>query len=200
MVSRHTIGQVAVPALPIELDAITLRPLVADDYADFCTYRSRADVARYVRWAPDDPEAVRREAFDKRLLRTTLDQPGDILTLAIVDRPTGRLAGEVMLRWVDDEHRQGEVGFGLHPDFHGRGLARAAAGEMLRVGFGEVGLHRIYGGCDPRNGPSAGLMRRFGMREEGILREVELLKGEWVDEQIFALLADEWRRGQEPPA
>jgi RimJ/RimL family protein N-acetyltransferase len=182
---------------PIELDAITLRPFVAADYGDFCAYRSQPGVDRYVRWAVDDPDEVRRDAFEKRVLRTKIDEPGDILTPAIVDRATGRVAGEVMLRWVDDEHLQGEVGFGLHPDFHGRGIARAAATEMLRTGFDDLGLHRVYGGCDPRNGPSAGLMRRLGMREEGILREVELLKGEWVDEQVFALLADEWRHRTE---
>ena len=64
---------------------------------------------------------------------------------------------------------------------------------MLRIGFDEVGLHRILGGCDPRNGPSAALLPRLGMREEGHLREVEFVKGEWVDEQVFAMLEDEWR-------
>ncbi len=193
MVSRPNIEKVPAPILPIELGAISLRAFEADDYADFCDYRNQPGVDRYVRWAMDEPEKARREAFDKRRRNRTIKVPGDILAPAIVDSASGRVIGEAMLRWIDNEHRQGEVGYGLHPDFQGRGLAGTAATEMLRIGFGQLGLHRIHGGCDPRNLASAAVLRRLGMREEGILREVELLKGEWVDEQVFAMLATEWR-------
>jgi RimJ/RimL family protein N-acetyltransferase len=64
---------------------------------------------------------------------------------------------------------------------------------MLDLGFQTLQLHRIVGRCDPRNGPSARLMSRLGMRQEAHFLHNEFLKGEWVDEFVFAILDDEWR-------
>ncbi len=109
--------------------------------------------------------------------------------LAIVVRATGELIGDVNLVWRSAEHRQGEIGFVLHPAYHGQGYAREAAREVLRLGFAELGLHRIIGRCDGRNTASARLMERLGMRREAYFRENERFKGEWSDECVYALLA-----------
>jgi RimJ/RimL family protein N-acetyltransferase len=181
-----------VPMLPIDLGVISLRAFERDDYEQFCAYRCRPDVARYMRWSPDDRKQA-RTALRDRVKHHTLQSPGDRLCPAIIDTATGQVIGELMLAWKPDDNRQGEIGFALHPDHQGKGYAQTAAGELLRVGFDEVGLHRIAGGCDPRNGPSAALMTRLGMHREAHLREVEFIKGEWCDELVFAIVGSEWR-------
>jgi RimJ/RimL family protein N-acetyltransferase len=65
---------------------------------------------------------------------------------------------------------------------------------MLRLGFEELGLHRIIARLDERNEPSARLARRVGMRQEARLIENEVFKGEWSTELDFAMLATEWHR------
>lgn len=184
----------AVSTLPIELGAITLRAFERDDFEQFCDYRLHPDVARYMRWSPDDRKQA-RTALRDRIKNHAIQGPGDRLCPAVVDTATGALIGELMLAWKPDDNRQGEIGFALHPDHHGKGFARTAATELLRIGFDELELHRIMGGCDPRNGPSATLMTRLGMHPEAHLREVELIKGEWCDELVFGLLAAEWHAG-----
>ena len=64
---------------------------------------------------------------------------------------------------------------------------------MLRLGFEELDLHRIVGRLDARNTASARVLERLGMRLEAHLRENEFVKGEWVSELIYAVLAGEWR-------
>jgi RimJ/RimL family protein N-acetyltransferase len=85
----------------------------------------------------------------------------------------------------------------FNPDYHGRGLATEAAECMLTVGFESLGWHRIIGCCDARNIASARLMERLGMRLEAHFRHTEMVKGEWADELIYAMLDHEWkeRRG-----
>jgi RimJ/RimL family protein N-acetyltransferase len=51
----------------------------------------------------------------------------------------------------------------------------------------------MIGRCDARNAASAGVLRHIGMRQEALFRENEWVKGEWTDELVFAILADEWR-------
>jgi RimJ/RimL family protein N-acetyltransferase len=81
----------------------------------------------------------------------------------------------------------------VHPDHQGHGYATEATGLVLRLGFEELGLHRIVGRLDARNVASAGVLERLGMRREAHLRENEFVKGEWVDELVYAMLASEWR-------
>lgn len=100
----------------------------------------------------------------------------------------GAVIGDVMLAWISGEHLTAEIGFTFHPDHHGDGFASEAAAELLRLGFGGLGLHRIIGRCDARNTPSAVL----GMWHEAHFRVNECIKGGWTDEYVYALLAHEW--------
>ena len=80
----------------------------------------------------------------------------------------------------------------FHPEHHGRGYATEATAELLRLGFEELGLHRMYGRLDARNSASARVLEKLGMRHEAQLVENEWVKGEWTDEAIYAMLDREW--------
>jgi len=105
----------------------------------------------------------------------------------------GLLIGRVGLRVVRPDHREGELWFAFRRDHQGQGYASEAARALVAFGFGTLGLHRIYGDCDPRNVPSSRLMERLGMRREAHLRENWWLKGEWCDSWIYAVLDRDWR-------
>jgi RimJ/RimL family protein N-acetyltransferase len=66
-----------------------------------------------------------------------------------------------------------------------------AAGAILDLAFGEIGLHRVSARIDPRNGRSAALCRRLGMREEARFLEDTWFKGAWGDTAIYAILDHE---------
>ncbi|GAA4570756.1 GNAT family protein [Micromonospora coerulea] len=190
------------PDLPLRTDRLDLRLFTADDFAALHAYQSRADVTRYLYFPPND-EAASREALARKRARVALRAPGDVLNLAIVVRATGELVGDVLLIWTSAEHRQGEIGYVLHPDHTGHGYATEAARELLRLGFDGLGLHRIVGRLDARNAASARVLTRLGMRHEAHLVQNEFVKGEWTDEAVYALLAAEWRavsRGAGPPS
>ena len=179
------------PSYPIETERLSLRPLTAGDLDDVHAYYSRPEVTRYLYWDVRDRERS-REALDEYSGRAALDGEGDGLVLAMVARDLGRVVGQVNLHWYSEEHRQGEIGFVVNPTHHGRGLAGEAAAAMLRLGFEDLGLHRITGRCDARNLASARLMDRLGMRREAHLVENEYVKGEWTDELVYAMLEQEW--------
>jgi len=180
------------PDYPLVTERLELRPLRLDDLDDLLVYHSRPDVTRYLYWEPRDRPRM-LEALRQRMRMSSLSREGDRLVLGAALRATGTVVGEVNLGWLSEQHRQGEIGFVFNPAYHGRGLAGEAARVMLRLGFAGLGLHRIIGRCDARNGPSARLMERLGMRREGHLVHSEFFKGEWGDEFVYAMLDHEWR-------
>jgi RimJ/RimL family protein N-acetyltransferase len=187
------------PTYPIATKRLLLRPYTMDDLEALHAIQSLPEVSRYLYWEPRSMDEV-REVLARRCRRPTLEVEGETLVLAMVLPDSGTLVGDVNLHWISREHRQGEIGFVLHPDHHGHGFAGEAAAALLRLGFEDLGLHRIIGRCDGRNAASAKVMERLGMRREAHFRQNELVKGRWCDELVYAMLAEEWlAAAQQPP-
>lgn len=140
---------------------------------------------------PTSPPSTRRTGASEWSRRELTDE-GQSLTLGVELAHTGELVGDVILFWHSRLHSGGELGYVLNPDFAGQGYATEAANAMLRLGFEELGLHRVVARIDERNEPSARLARRLGLRQEARLVHNELFKGEWSNELDFAMLAQEW--------
>jgi RimJ/RimL family protein N-acetyltransferase len=179
------------PVYPVRTRRLLLRPLTVGDVDALLVYRSRPDVCRYVPFEPMTREVI-KERLASQWANTELTDEGQALTLGVEMAGTSELAGDVVLFWHSRKHGGGEIGYVLHPDFSGHGYATEAAHALLRLGFDELGLHRIIARVDERNESSAKLARRLGMREEARLVRNEFFKGEWSTELDFAMLADEW--------
>jgi RimJ/RimL family protein N-acetyltransferase len=179
------------PEYPVRTERLLLRPLTAGDADAMLAYRSRLDVSRYVPFEPMSRDDI-LERIAGQWSRTELTDEGQALTLGAEVAGTGELAGDVILMWHSREHAGGEVGYVLDPARGGHGYATEAAQAMLRLGFEELGLHRIVARIDEDNEPSAKLARRLGMRQEARLVHNEFFKGRWSNELDFAMLADEW--------
>jgi RimJ/RimL family protein N-acetyltransferase len=180
------------PAYPLMTERLMLRPFTDDDLDALHDLHGRPEVTRFLYWDPISRDDARR-MLKRRMKSTQIEKEGDAIQLAMVLPESGSVIGHVNLQLVSRTHRLGEIGFVLHPDHAGRGYASEASLVLLRLGFEELGLHRIIGRCDARNNASARLMERLGMRREAHLRENEFIKGEWTDELIYAMLASEWQ-------
>jgi len=183
---------VLAPEYPIETHRLLLRPFIADDVDDAHAYLRLEEVTRYLYWQPRD-RAAAAEAVAVKAAQTVIAEPGERLTLAVVWRQTGRVAGEVNLMYLSRENAQGEIGYVLNPAYQGRGVATEAAAAMLRLGFDGLRLHRVVARCDARNVASTRVMRRLGMRCEAHFVHDEVFKGEWGDTFVYAMLDYEWR-------
>ena len=140
-----------------------------------------------VRWLCDDPSTIEdsRARLARRIGLRRFALTGDGIGFA-VDRD-GVVVGDASLALTSAEHRQGELGYIVHPDHQGHGYATEAAAAVLDLAFDVFGLHRVVGRTEPRNVASARVLERLGMRREGLLVENELVKGEWQSEAIYAL-------------
>ncbi|AGL18009.1 GNAT family N-acetyltransferase [Actinoplanes sp. N902-109] len=179
------------PAEPIRTARLVLRPFGLGDVDDVWSFQREPSVARFMRWEPRDREQS-ASSVREMVTENGLTAEGDCLSLAIVEPPSTTVIGQAELVWLSEPDSQGEIGFVLHPAHQGRGLATEAAAALLRVGFGDLGLHRIAGRCNATNTASAAVLQRLGMRREAHLRDTSFRKGAWQSELVFALLRDEY--------
>jgi RimJ/RimL family protein N-acetyltransferase len=179
---------------PLATDRLLLRPFRLDDLDALHDLRTHPDVLRHLYWPPATVEQI-RDVIDQRLTMTKLAGDNDCLVLAVELRDDGRMVGEVDLRLSSVEHRNAELGVILHPDAQRRGLAAEAASALLDLAFIRMGLHRVTAQTNARNTASIRALRKLGMSQEGHLRQCVYFAGEWHDELIFAILAEEWTSG-----
>ncbi|MGB7922098.1 MAG: GNAT family protein [Pyrinomonadaceae bacterium] len=180
------------PFTGLESERLLLRRFKDADLEPFLAYVNDPVVALYQSWDSYTTEQAREVIEKQKTLEPGL--PGEWFTFALELKETGALAGHVALSVKDEEHRQGEIGFTLAREYHGRGLALEAAASVLDYAFLQLKLHRIIAITDCENSRSAALLGRLGMRREGHFIQNIWFKGKWGDEYLFAVLRDEWLR------
>ena len=177
---------------PIHTERLILRPIAPSDAAAMHVYKSDPEAVRYVPYEP-----LERADIEQRIATiwstTQFTQEGDAVSLAVEERATGALVGDVVLFWRSETNRSGEVGYIFDPRAAGRGYATETVEALLALGFDGLGLHRIAARIDERNTASAKVVERLGFRREARLVESEWFKGEWSTLLVYALLEDEWR-------
>lgn len=179
------------PSFPIQAARLLLRPYRPEDYEALFDMQSRADLARWLYWEPRTPDEV-RESLAKKERATAVEAEGDVIALVAELRATGEVVGDFVLILVSAEHRQGEIGYIVHPDHQGKGYATEGSRVLLDLAFRDLGLHRVVGRTEARNVASTKVLARLGMRREAHLVENEWVKGEWQSELVYAILAGEW--------
>lgn len=132
------------------------------------------------------PEGIYTE---QRLREMTADRN----LYALIARDDGRLIGHAAL---NPGMHPASAAFSLGVVSSGRrlGYGEEAARALLRHAFAEQNLHRVTLSCPPENLALRALLEKLGMRMEAFFRRSVLtVDGEWHDECVYALLADEWR-------
>lgn len=80
-----------------------------------------------------------------------------------------------------------EIGFILHPDYWGRGLAREALHAVVASVFANYPIPEIVADVDPRNAGSLAVLTRLGFVETGRAEQTFLVGDTWCDSIYLAL-------------
>lgn len=172
---------------------VVARPGVADDAEGFMEVDVQA-MRLTGTHRRHSPEELRRW-YGSRAEQT------DRLDLAVVERATGEVAGEVVLNDLNPHNRS--CGFRIllvAERFRGRGLGTDATRLVLGHAFRAVGLNRVELTVYDFNPRARHVYEKMGFRMEGTRRQALLWEGRWVDAHVMGLLASEWTVATQRPA
>ena len=112
------------------------------------------------------------------------------LRLAIRLRKDGRLCGGVGLH-PEAQHNRAELGYWIGVPYWGNGYATEAATAVVRYGFEQLKLNRIFATHFTHNPASGNVLRKIGMKYEGRMRQHVLKWGEFIDLELYSILREE---------
>ena len=183
------------PDFPLQSERLLYRPYEDADASWLFPLRQSAESMRFVPFGGETEDEL-GDVLAKRKEMKRIAEPGQGMMCVMVEKESGEAVGELMLRAVAGRAETGEVGFVLRSEYYRNGYATEGALKMLQLGFEDAGFHRIIGICDAENVASRATLTKIGMREEALHRSASLMKGEWRDENVFAILRDEWCASQ----
>lgn len=141
----------------------------------------RWDVARWLGATPRALESVDEAAtmLERWAQHTAELELGGLW--AVERKADGVVAGTVLLLPLPGDGGEFEIGWHLHPDSWGQGLASEAALGLARWAFAQ-GLQEVFAVVRPDNEASLAVCRRIGLRPLGRTKryydtELELFRG-----------------------
>ncbi len=176
----------------LETEHLSIRRFVEGDLSDLVEYRTRPDVARYQDWTTDW-NLSEAERFLESPDEPELGTRGEWTQLAVIERRSGALCGDIGVHFVAEQPATAEVGIAMSPRFQGRGFATEAMRSVVSWLFMDFGLHRVFAHVDARNADARSLLERLGFRQEAELQDADWFKSEWTTLCIYAVLADGWQ-------
>ena len=174
----------------IESERLILRQFTMTDLELFFQYRSKPEVAEFQLWESFTEQEA--SAFIEKYATTRPGIPGEWSGLAIELKTTGTLIGDCAMKINTEYGAQAEIGFNLSPEYQGQGFATEAVRCLIDYVFSQIGVHRVFAVTDAENTGAANLLKRLGMRQEGHFIQNIWFKGRWGDEDLYAILHDEW--------
>ena len=173
----------------LETERLTLRSLTSSDAASIQQAASAREIADTMISIPHpypDGEAERYVARQRAQL-----EKGTAITFAVEQKPERRFSGVVEIREIDREHAQAEISFWLAPEAWGRGFTSEALQAVLRYGFEDVNLNRMYAYHMTRNPASGRVLKKNGFRQEGVLRQRVRKWDVFEDVALWAILRED---------
>jgi RimJ/RimL family protein N-acetyltransferase len=174
---------------------VTLRPFREGDVEVMARILSDPEVRRLTGSVETTAEAERPEPLDDRLrdwYATRNDQP-DRLDLAVEDRETSRLVGEVVLNELDRDTLTCNIRVLLGPEGRGRGLGTEAVGLMTAHGIEVLGLRRIALEVFEFNPRGQRVYEKVGYAVTGVREDALHFDRVAVAAVDMAVDADTWR-------
>ena len=173
----------------ITTDRLIIRLAKPDDAEEIYSYRSDTIENRYQGWFPESAEEVHNYITN---MPVNIDVADICFQFAIINKNENRLIGDMGIIFTGHEKMQAEIGCTLNTDFQGKGYATEALTAMVNYLFVALKKHRVVASIDPRNTASIRLIERLGFRKEAHFKESYYLRGNWVDDIIYAKLKTEW--------
>lgn len=105
----------------------------------------------------------------------------------------GTLIGCIDLHGIDWPNGNARIGYWLDKEHSGHGIMTRAVRVLVEYAFEALDLHRVEIHVATSNHRSRRIPERLGFTLEGVLRQVQRVRGDYYDHALYSLLRDEER-------
>jgi len=173
----------------LSTERLILRRFRTDDAEDmYNNWASDESVTKFLTWPPH-----KSPVFTRMLLEGWVKDYESLSSYqwAICLKPDDMPIGGISVVSMDENAGRAEIGYCIGKPWWGQGYTAEALREVIRFLFSEVGFTRIEAKHDENNPNSGKVMKKCGMRFEGIHRMSERNNQGIVNTAWYGILKDD---------
>lgn len=180
-------------ALPVMVgSAVTLRELEVSDAASLFTMLTTEEVSRFI-----SPPPTTIEGFERFIMWAKTERAaGRYACFAVVPMGMTSAIGLFQVRSLEPSFATAEWGFAIGSAFWGTGVFKDGADMVVNFAVETIGVLRLEARAAVANGRGNGALRKLGAVQEGVLRRSFLKNGQFLDQMLWSILGEEWRRAK----
>lgn len=167
---------------------VRLRGLEKSDIDNIMGWVNNTEVTRYLlAFTVPLSRAMEEKWLERAMYHTSTDKLFAIETLE------GEYLGGCGIHHIDAINRHAEVGIAIgKEDFLGKGYGRDALNVLIKLGFHQLNLNKIYLRVFSNNLRGIRCYQKLGFKEVGRLKQHRYSEGQWQDEIIMEVFRSEW--------
>jgi RimJ/RimL family protein N-acetyltransferase len=180
-------------ALPVMVGSkVTLRELEVSDAPSLFAMLTPEEVSRFI-----SPPPTTIDGFERFILWAKAERAaGRYACFAVVPHGMQTAIGLFQVRQLEPGFATAEWGFALGSAFWGTGMFIDGAEMVVNFAIETAGVLRLEARAAVANGRGNGALRKLGAIQEGVLRRSFLKNGQFLDQMLWSILSDEWRRAR----
>lgn len=173
-----------------KLPRVILRELQLDDVEARYQWCLDKEVTKHLNMPDKYPPFSKDET--RKWMEMCINKTNGYDQKAILDQDNNHI-GWIDLKNFDNLNKHAELGIAIgDKNYWGKGFGLAAMLEMLKYGFNELNLNKIWLRVEIDNEKAIKSYKRIGYVEEGILRQDRLRNGKLVDRLRMSILKNEF--------
>ena len=166
----------------LKTNRLILRPIVLEDFSAVYNYSKDEEWGKYM-----NPHTLQHV---QNLVCNWVMSSWDTSPRFSITLNSNVIGGTGL--YIDVENNTAEIGYSLAKDYWGKGYITEATTEVVRWGFEDLKLYKIFAKANAENFRSLNVMKKLGMNQEALLKEHNLIRGKRKDEVLFSILKDDW--------
>lgn len=108
-----------------------------------------------------------------------------------------QLAGIISTHQIDWMNQRTSIGYWVRSDMVNHHIGTEATAVLMEYIFEKLKFHRIYIQAATGNAASNRVIQKLGFKLEGVLKENELLKDQYLDHNIYGMTSEDYKKVKE---
>lgn len=182
---------------------VVLREVRMTDASSLQSLLTTPEMTRYISQPPSTIEGFERFIAASQRMRAAGEGACFAITLKGYDTAIGIFQVRQIVPCEDEAKQFGgtidtaEWGFALGSPFWGAGIFEQGAALVIEFAFEHIRVNRLEARCAAKNGRGNKALRKVGAVAEGILRKAFVVNDEWLDQILYAIVAQDWQASRD---
>lgn len=178
----------------LETEHYRLRGLREDDASELFGFMRDKNTMKFI-----TPDPVKSEPDMWQEIQGQLENFAKRTELpwVIEDKEKGEIIGKFSLHKLSMWHKKAELGVIIREEYQQKGVVTEVLEEILHYAFDTLELNRVVGDIFAENEGSEKLLKKYGFKEEGTMRQTDFDGKRYHDTVVFSLLKSEYDALQE---